>query len=286
MARGDIQLVNPSKKWFSWSGSTGTLSYYDKETKQNIEVKTPFTFLLLDTFTTIKGYSNEAKAGIYSNEVKDLKSEVLNVRMGKEDLVKGLYSQIKEKIVAAGGKYAQSCYIAYKEANGELTIGNIMMEGSSFGGGTHIPADKNMKDVPIGAWMAFSKSNQADIYTKAIVLEGRDERICTNGATKFYCPKFKLNEVDPETDKQAIALTQTLKQYMTEYFKKSATQTDTHTESEEELAQRVEQANTSVYATIEEPKMSNHEAIMGEPKVNTPEPQKEDMSNLVDDLPF
>jgi hypothetical protein len=282
--RGEIQVVNPSKKWFSWSGSTGTLSYYDKESKQNIEVKTPFTFLLLDTFTTIKGYSNDAKAGIYANEIKDTTKEILNVRVGKEDLVKGIYKDIKEKIVAAGGKYAQSCYIAYKEANGELTIGNIMMEGSSFGGGTHIPADKNMKDVKIGAWMDFSKNNQAVIETKAIVLEGRDERICTNGATKFYAPKFKIIEVDPETDKQAIALTQVLKQYMTEYFKKSAFQTEiaTYPETEEELAQRVEQANTAVHSTSEEPKMSNHEALFG-----TPDERETHVPNEpVDDLPF
>jgi transcriptional/translational regulatory protein YebC/TACO1 len=162
-----------------------------------------------------------------------------------------------------------------------------MMDGSSFGGGIHIPADKNMKDIPIGAWLAFTKNYQADIYTKAIVLEGRDERICTNGSVKFYAPKFKLNDVDPKTDAEAIALTQVLKQYMTEYFKKSASQTEiaTHPESEEELAQRVEQANTAVHATNEEPKMSNHEAVFGTPEPREPE-YNNDVSNLVDDLPF
>ena len=286
MARGDVQINNPATKWFGWSGSTGTLSYYDKDSKTNVEVKTPFAFLLLDTFTTIKGYNKDAKAGIYSNEVKDLSKEILNVRKGKEDLISGLYKDIKETVVAAGGKYAQSCYIAYKEENGELVIGNIMMEGSSFGGGTHLPADKNMKDVIIGGWMTFSKNNVAEIYSKAIVLEGKDDRVCTNGATKFYAPKFKLIEIDPETDKKAIALTQVLKKYMVEYFKRSASQeveNNTHQESEEELAQRVEKANESANSrSNDEPKMSNHEVIMGEGE----QKPNEDVSNLVDDLPF
>lgn len=282
MARGDVQIINPAKKWFGWSGSTGTLSYYDKESKQNVEVATPFTFLLLDTFTTIKGYNKDAKEGIYSNEVKDTTTEILHVRMGKEEFATGVYKDIKEKIVAKGGKYAQSCYIAYKEENGELTIGNIMMEGSSFSGGVHIPADKNMKDVNIGGWLSFSKANSAELYSKAVVLQGKDERICTNGATKFYAPKFKLIEVDPETDKKAIALTQDLKRYMTEYFKKNAIQQESQQESEEQLAQRVEKANESVYATKDEPEMSNHQAIMGEGQ----QKENEDVSDLVDDLPF
>lgn len=219
MARGDIQITNPAQKWFKWSGSTGTLSYYDKETKENVEVETPFTFLLLDTFTTIKGYDESAKSGIYSNEVKDTTKQVISVKCGQETICTGLYKDIRDTAIARGGSYAQSCYIAYKEGD-ELVIGNIMMTGSSFGGGVHKPADKNMKDIEVGAWLAFTKANQATILEKAIMLEGKNPRICTNGATKFYAPKFKIVETTPETDKKAIELTQKLKAYMAEYFKK------------------------------------------------------------------
>ena len=247
MARGDVQITNPSQKWFSWSGSTGTLSYYDKEKKENIKVETPFTFLLLDIFTTVKGYNEDAKQGIYSNEVKDTTKQILTVRCGKEIVAKGLYQEIKEKVVALGGGYAQSCYIAYKEENGELVIGNITMAGSSFGGGIHKPANKNMKDVEVGAWLAFTKANAANLYKKAVIVQGKDERVCTNGAVKFYAPSFKLVDVTSETDAKAIELTQLLKEYMKEYFKKNDL-----VESEEQIAKQVEEAHKKTHGDAQE----------------------------------
>jgi len=245
--RGDVQITNPSQKWLKWSGSTGSLSYYDKEKKENVEVEMPFTFLLLDTFTTIKGYNEDSKEGIYSNEVKDTTKQVLNVRCGKETVAKGLYQDIKEKVVALGGGYAQSAYIAYKEENGELAIGNITFSGSSFGGGIHKPADKNMKDVEVGGWLAFTKANAANLYKKAVVIQGKDDRICTNGAVKFYAPSFKLVDVAPETDAKAIALTQDLKAYMNEYFKKSAS-----VEEEEQVAKQVQEAHQRTHGDAQE----------------------------------
>jgi hypothetical protein len=244
--RGDVQIINPSQKWFSWSGSTGILSYYDKEKKENIEVETPFTFLLLDTFTTIKGYNEDSKQGIFSNEVKDTTKQILTVRCGKDLIAKGLYQEIKKDVITAGGGYAQSCYIAYKEG-GELVIGNITMSGSSFSGGTHKPADKNMKDVEIGGWLAFSKANAANLYKKGVVLQGKDERICTNGSVKFYAPSFKLVDVTPETDAKAIELTQTLKAFMTEYFKKTQGQAQ-----EEQVAKQVEESHARIHGDAQE----------------------------------
>jgi hypothetical protein len=242
MARGDVQIVNPSNKWFKWSGSTGTLSYYDKEKKENVEVATPFTFLLLETYTTIKGFDEAANEGIFANEVKDVTKQVLKVKCGKETIAQGLYKDIKDAVIARGGGYAQSAYVAYKDEDGKLAIGNITFSGSSFGGGTHKPADKNMKDVEVGAWLSFTKSHAADIYKKAIVIEGKDDRVCTQGAVKFYVPKFKLIDVSAETDKEAIELTNELKAYMTEYFKKTQGEIQ-----EEQVAQAVEVAHAKVF---------------------------------------
>lgn len=280
MARGDIQITNPSQKWFSWAGSTGQLFYYDKEKKEKIEVKTPFTFLLLDTFTTIKGYNEDAKQGIYSNEVKDTKKQILTVKCGKELVAKGLYENIKADVISAGGGYAQSCYIAYKE-NDELVIGNITMTGSSFGGGTHKPIDKNMKDVEVGGWLAFTKNNAANLYKKAVVLEGKDDRVCTNGAVKFYAPKFKLVDVAPETDAKAIELTQELKAFMAEYFKK-AQSVETTEEQERQVAAQVEQAHQENFGSAVEGYTEMEKTFLGvkeEPMEMPPPPDD-------DSLPF
>lgn len=289
--RGDVQIINPSNRWFKWSGSTGSLSYYDKVAKENVEVQTPFTFLLLETYSTIKGYDEDAKEGIYANEVKDTKKEILNVRCGKQSIAIGTYENIKETVIARGGGYCQSCYVAYRDESGKLAIGNISMSGSSFGGGTHKPADKNMKDIEIGGWLQFAKANAATIMSKAVVIEGKDERICTQGSVKFYVPKFKLIEVSPETDKEAIALTHILKAYMTEYFKKSATE-ESHTE-EPTIEQAVNAAHASTFGGTPAELTEQEKAFLVKPEIDNSQPAQElgELPNdfFVDDdsnLPF
>jgi len=219
--RGDIQIQNPCTKWFKWKGSTGTIVYYDKLTKQNVEVSLPFTFLLLDVLSTVKGYDESTKESIWSNEVRDIKNSILTVKSGNNILISGNYAAVKDKVIAAGGGYAASCYIAFFDENKELVIGNMTMTGSSLGGGTHLPADKKMKDVEVGAWIEFSKNYKADMYSKAIVIT-KDERVCTQGATKFFCPKFDVKDVSEETDKAAIELNKKLQLYLETYLKVEA----------------------------------------------------------------
>jgi len=228
MSRGQEQLSNPCNKWFTWAGSTGELYYYDKESKTKVTVPTPFTFLLLDTLATVKGFDEGSGKGIYANEVRSTQEQKLNVRCGNDTIAMGLYKEIKDKIVSKGGGYAASCYIAYKDESGTLRMGNIMMSGSSLSGGTHKPADKKLKDVEIDGWLGFSKNNRADIFKKAIVMS-KDERVCIKGATKYYAPKFKIVDTTPETDNAAVALNKELQAYLSEYFKKDFSETKTET---------------------------------------------------------
>jgi len=223
--RGDIQIQNPCTKWFKWKGSTGTVVYYDKLTKTDVEVALPFTFLLLDVLSTIKGYDESAKKSIWSNEVRDIKNSILTVKSGNDVLVSGNYGTVKDKAIAAGGGYAASCYIAFFDESKVLHIGNFTMTGSSLGGGKHLPADKNMKDVEIGAWIEFTKNYKADMYSKAIVIT-KEERICTQGATKFFCPKFDVKDVSEATDKAAIELNKELQAYLETYLKVEAKPTE------------------------------------------------------------
>jgi hypothetical protein len=218
MSRSQEKLENPCERWFKWSGSTGEISYYDKVTKQNVPVAMPFTFLLLDTLSTIKGYDESLKAGIWSNEVRNTKEEKLTVKCGNNHFVSGFYTDIKDAVVTKGGGYAQSCYIAFKNEYGSLVIGNFMMQGSSLGGGVNKPADKAMKDIEVGAWMDFTKSNKKDLDRMAIEMT-KNELLCTNGATKFYCPKFKLINTSEGTNKAAIELDVQLQKYLSVYLK-------------------------------------------------------------------
>ena len=287
MARGDVQIVNPAKKWFKWSGGEGKLSYYDKELKENVEVATPFMFLVLDSFSTVKGYDESRKEVIYTNEVKDITKQQLVVKVGNEVVVSGLYKDIKPNIPKGGG-YAQSVYIAYKDESGKLVIGNILMAGSSFGGGIHKPADKNMKDVEVGGWLDFCKIHGVNIEKKAVVLEGKDERMCTNGNVKFYAPKFSLKDISEETDKEAIALTQDLKEYMKHYFAK--TQGDIQ---EQQVAAQVAEAHAKTFGNNPATPMTPQEkAFLVKPEVedtNLQETPFAEIDNFGDDnqeLPF
>lgn len=211
-------LQNPANRFFEWSGSDGSLSYYDKEKKEKVNVPLPFTFLLLDNLLTIKGYDTNAGSGIWANEIRqnDVKKSILTVKNKDGEIAKGLYENIKEKVKSLGGKYAQSCYIAYYEGK-ELVIGNITFSGSSFGGGKY--KDASRKEIEVGAWMEFTKTNKNDLNSKAIVLS-KNEQMCTNGATKFFCPKFSVREVSKDTDEIAIDLDTQLQEYLKEYFVK------------------------------------------------------------------
>jgi len=224
--RGDIQIQNPCTKWFKWKGSIGTVVYYDKLTKEDVEVKLPFTFLLLDVLATIKGFDKSTKESIWSNEVRNTKETPLLVKKGSVLFKNGMYSDIKADVVSAGGGYASSCYIAFKDEAGKLTIGNITMAGSSLGGGVHKPADKKLKDIEVGAWIEFTKAFKNELYNKAIQIVDKDDRICTEGNVQFYCPKFALIETTPETDKAAIELNKELQAYLETYLKVEAKPTE------------------------------------------------------------
>jgi hypothetical protein len=213
------ELSSPCQKWFKWKGSDGALCYYDKEQKTDVEIPTPFTFIYLDQLHTIKGFSESDKEGIYSNEVRDLKTQPIIMKIGKHEHTRGFYADIKDKAKSKGGKYCQSVYIAFKDGD-NLAIGNISFMGSSLSGGTHvIGKGKEAQEIPVDGWLEFAKGKQNDLTSKAVVMD-KDERICSKGATKFYSPKFKFTEIKESTNAQAIELDKQLQEYLGQYLSK------------------------------------------------------------------
>jgi hypothetical protein len=228
------ELENPCTRWFQWSGSEGTLSYYDKEKKENIPVTLPFRFMWLTSLHTVKGYA-KGKGGVYSNEIVDLDNHHLNVRINKESIALGLWKNVKDIVTSSanGGKYAQSTYIAYKDESGELKIGNIMFMGSSFAGGTHVIDKKSKNEIELEGWMMFLKKNRLAISKGAVEIS-LEERECTNGATKYRIPKFKIIALDPKTNESAMTLDRQLQEYLTAYLSKTQSEIPQHTEVSKE----------------------------------------------------
>lgn len=209
---------NPASRWFEFASGAdgGFVRYYDKEAEKNVELGDmsggKFSFILLDELATVKGWHDASESGIFSNEVRDTRQDILVVRSFKGgELASGLYANIKDRIVAVGGHFTASCYIAYKDDAGTLRIGNIRFKGAA-----------------LGIWMDFKKQchskkdaagkNVKAFYIDAIKIEGFEQM--KKGGTTFRVPKFSLAPISEETNKQAIALDGELQAFLSDYLKR------------------------------------------------------------------
>lgn len=193
-------VSNPATRWFEWNGEKGLVRYYDKDAKENVDVPLPFTFLLLDQLASVRGWHEQSKSGIYSNEVKDTTKDVLVVKAFKGGLIaEGLYKEIKLQVNSVGGSYTANCYIAYKDGSGNLQIGAIRFKGAS-----------------LGAWMDFTKDHRSDLYKGAIKIAGYEEG--KKGRVIFRTPTFGLSQVSDDTNQIAEALDEELQEFLSAYL--------------------------------------------------------------------
>lgn len=149
------------------NGEAGVFYYYDSETKKNIDIPLPITFIDVSSYGTIVGWSDEKQAGIYSNEVIDNKTP-FTVKYSKKGIMcTGLYKDIKDMVKANGGKYAMAVYaIMNKE------IVKFVLQGKAM-----------------SMWL---EKNPGDFITVRETLDG------AKGATKFKMPVFEARELTQE----------------------------------------------------------------------------------------
>jgi len=192
--------VNPTSKFLEWKSNNKSFSYYDKETKQNVEVKLPITFIVLEEYHCIKGFSDSDQTGIYSNEVLQIGTEEMEVRSYKGRIIaKGLYKDIKGAVNAAGGNYHKSIYAVTKE--GELI--NISLKGAAV--------SKWSKLVEKGAWKRLSD--------EWISIESAEDH--KKGMVKYSTPNFVFNTSLSENEFKTVKAKATeLENYLTTYIAK------------------------------------------------------------------
>lgn len=185
-----------------WDSSSGNLRYFDKtlgEKGENVSVPDGFAFLLLDQLATIKGWHDASESGIFSNEVRDTKSDQFVVKAFKGGtLVEGFYAQIKDRIRSLGGKYVANCYVGFKE-NGELKIGSVQFKGAA-----------------LSAWMDFAKENRKEFFSKAIQIKGTKDG--KKGSISFKVPVFRLLTTEQATNDAAVELDKKLQEYLKQYL--------------------------------------------------------------------
>lgn len=195
---------NPASPFFiDWDSDNKQFKYYDKEKKENIAIPLPFSFLVLDTLATIKGWSQESDSAIWSNEVKNIKTDILTIMTKKGTEAKGIYEQIKGKV--SGSKYCQSVYIAFMH-NKKLTIGNIQMKGAA-----------------LGSWIEFcspdkkSGNTRPNLFTGAVTVKSTEQGKV--GKIVFNKPLFTyVKDVPEAVQKQTIQLDAELQAYLSKYF--------------------------------------------------------------------
>jgi len=211
------QSTNPAKRWFLWDGAKGNLKFYDKETETEIRIELPFEFVLLDRLAVIKGWHDASESGIYSNEVRKTMDEPFTVRAFKmkEIIAQGFYSEIKDRVKAAGGKFSLNLYIAYTdEETNELTIGSLMFKGA-----------------PMSSWIEFEKENKKAVFEKGVKITNYKEG--KKGGVTFRKPEFELVDIPADVDAKTEELQKELQKHLIRYLSRKI-ETKTETAEEEE----------------------------------------------------
>lgn len=152
-SRPETRMRNPATKFLEWMGDRrgqGGWSYWDGDHQwtddkgqdrkgKRIELTdlSMFTFVVLDdSLMTIGGFNKAKNCGIWSNEIPavDAGKRQLTVKFFDDAntvVAKGYYKQIKDQLVAAGGKFARSVYAA-TDAFGRMELINFKMMGAAL----------------------------------------------------------------------------------------------------------------------------------------------------------
>jgi hypothetical protein len=192
--------TNPATKFIDWKSNDKCFSFYNKETSLNEQIHLPFKFLVLDEMHCIKGWNDATQSAIFSNEVKFISQETLTVKPFKgNEITKGLYKDIKEKVKSAGGHYVKSVYIMLEDG----TLANLQLKGSS-----------------VQAWGEFTQKTRSRLADEWI--EVKTAKDGKKGAVNFSIPEFTfLRSISESEAEQADEVFNTLEAYLKTYLAKA-----------------------------------------------------------------
>lgn len=190
----DDRPVNPAKHFINVK--SGGLSYYDKESGSDVSVPTPFEFIVLDQLATVKGWSGSEDTGMWSNEVKKVGKDPLNVRTKNGIVASGLWKDIKDEVKAEGGNFHTVIYLAAKGREG-LETQALLLKGSA-----------------LNAWVEFSKTTNLKTH-KVVLSEWADAK---KGSVKYQVPVFTAVAIEEAELAEAKERAQELKEYHAGYF--------------------------------------------------------------------
>ena len=198
MSRSNPVPENPCKKWIDFKSDEGKFYYFDKtigEKGKNVEVPMPIYFSVLDELSVITGFNKRHDCGIISNEVSSVKNEILRVRTFKGgESVTGYYADVKDSIVAMGGKFTKSVYALLINDDLSTEFVNFKFKGAAF-----------------SAWLD-KKFNPMNFIVGIVDLV--EEK---NGNNTYQVPVFKAFKSNPEIDAAAVEQDKVLQEYLKVY---------------------------------------------------------------------
>jgi hypothetical protein len=162
----------PATMYLEWSSDEKCFKHYNKDTKENDLIPLPLTFLVLKEMHTVKGWHDKSQSGIYSNEVKNIGKEEIEVKAFKGGtLCRGIYKEIKDIISNVGGRYVKSIYAMTKE--GEMI--NIQLKGAA-----------------VQEWGETFNKGKSRLADEWVTVEGADDR--KKGKVNYSVPIFKFDK--------------------------------------------------------------------------------------------
>lgn len=194
MSLSQDRPTNPAKLFIKVKN--GGLVYYDKEEQKNVEVPTPFEFIVLDQLATIKGWSDQDESGYWSNEVRAVGHDTLTIRTKNGIKESGIWRDVKGKSSVAGAKYHSSIYVAAKGKDG-LEIFNLALTGAA-----------------LNSWIEFTQKNRVN-SVKVTLSDWADAK---KGSVSYKTPVFTATPMGDEEKAEAIELDKELQAYLNEYF--------------------------------------------------------------------
>ena len=194
MSFSEPRLQNPATKFIEFRD--GKLQYYNKESEENIKIDLPVYFVVLDELSTISGFCEKTKSGIYSNEVHRITDEIINVRTFKGgEQIMGLYKDISDAIARLGGRFTKSVYaLLINQQGGENELVNFKFRGAAFSG-----------------WL--DKKLNAEKHAVGII----ETFEATKGTTVYQVPVFKSFRLTPELIEEATEMDKKLQVYLKTY---------------------------------------------------------------------
>lgn len=219
--------TSPIKKYITFSGSTGTFKYWDKnlgENGENVELDS-LDIIVLDTRASVSGFNEALGVGITSNLVADTTKEQLKVisfANGKPNvLAEGLYQEIKPELSSFGGKFTQNV-ICLADVGDGLEVVNLQLSGVALGSWIEFAAEHPNDafydyQITIKKGVLSKRSKGKTIPVTAKEEKELDAKIKKNPRTKqpiwFYVLDFEIEDLTEEQSELAVEEDEKLQSY-------------------------------------------------------------------------